>query len=178
MSLTPIPQVTRSAAAGSSGSWWFSTSRMSEPDTDKLSTRQGRPVRRRSTSMTWPTYPPSGVGAPSPCAVESPSTTHSGPGARRTCSLCACQWQAKATQSARIAVTPSAHRPNGPARSPETSAAWVRVRYVPMVATISTGERRPASPVPADGLRRASRETAGIRSMRRPPSTFTRAKRR
>jgi hypothetical protein len=33
-----------------------------------------------------------------------------------------------------------------------------------MVATISTGERRPTSPVPASGLRKARRDT-GIRSM-------------
>jgi hypothetical protein len=47
-------------------------------------------------------------------------------------------------QSSRIAVTPSAQRPNGPARSPETCAACVRVTYDPIVATISTGERRGA----------------------------------
>src|SRR5271169_5040750 len=39
-----------------------------------------------------------------------------------------------------------------------------------MVATISTGERRPPSPVPLSGLGQARRETAGIRSIRRPPS--------
>jgi hypothetical protein len=41
--------------------------------------------------------------------------------------LWACQCLAKTAQSSRIAVTPSAQRPNGPARSPDTSAAWVRV---------------------------------------------------
>jgi hypothetical protein len=80
--------------------------------------------------------------------------------------LFACQWRAKAAQSSRIAVTPSAQRPNGPARSPDTSAAWVRVRYEPMVATISTGERRGAPPRSANPERasiQAGRETAGIR---------------
>src|ERR1035441_3456712 len=41
MSLTPIPQVTRSGSAGSRGSWAPITSRGSAPDTDKLSTRHG-----------------------------------------------------------------------------------------------------------------------------------------
>ena len=83
-----------------------------------------------------------------------------------TRSLWACQCRAKAVQSSRIAVTPSAQRPNGPARSPDTSAAWVRVRYEPMVATISTGERRGApirSATPDRASIQAGRETAGIR---------------
>ncbi len=47
-----------------------------------------------------------------------------------------------------------------------------------MVATISTGERRPPIPVPLTGLRKVRPETAGIRSMRRPHPVFTRDKRR
>src|SRR5207253_1542750 len=66
------------------------------------------------------------------------------PSEESTWSLCACQWRAKAAQSSRIAVTPSAQRPNGPARSPDTPAARGRGRYAPMGATISTGEARAA----------------------------------
>ena len=58
-----------------------------------------------------------------------------------------------------------------------------------MVATISTGERRPPSPVPLSGLRKAGCDTTGIRSMLAfpalalpalalPPQTLTREKRR
>ena len=46
--------------------------------------------------------------------------------------------------------------------------AWVRVTYDPMVATISTGERRGAptrSPTPDRASIQAGRETAGIRCM-------------
>jgi hypothetical protein len=78
-------------------------------------------------------------------------------------------------QSARIAVTPSAQRPNDPARSPEISAAWVLVRYVPMVATISTGERRPPGAAWPGQLRRG---TAGIRRMLALHQNFTQEKRR
>ena len=49
---------------------------------------------------------------------------------------------------------------------PDTSAAWVRVRYGPMVAMISTGERRgppPRSAKPERASIQAGRETAGIR---------------
>ena len=83
----------------------------------------------------------------------------------------ACQCRAKVAQSSRIAVTPSAQRPNGPVRSPDTPAAWVRVTYEPMVATISIGERRGAptrSPTPDRASIQAGRETAGIRCNVRP----------
>src|ERR1019366_2093269 len=79
MSLTPIPQVTRSGSAGSRGSWGPIPSRGRAPDTDRLSTRHGWPVWRRRAARTWPTYPPSGLAAPRPWAVESPRTTHSAP---------------------------------------------------------------------------------------------------
>jgi hypothetical protein len=82
--------------------------------------------------------------------------------------LWACQCRAKAAQSSRIAVTPLAQRPNGPVRSPDTPAAGVRVTYVPMVAMISTGERRGApiwSATPDRASIQAGRETAGIRCM-------------
>ena len=57
---------------------------MSAPDVDRFSTRHRCPVRCRSSASTWPTYPLSGLGAPSPWAVESPSTTQSGPDSVRT----------------------------------------------------------------------------------------------
>ena len=88
-----------------------------------------------------------------------------------TRSLCACQCRAKAAQSSRIALTPSAQRPNGPVRSPDTPAAGVRVTYDPIVATISTGERRGAptrSAIPDSASIQVGRDTAGIRCMLRP----------
>ena len=85
-----------------------------------------------------------GAGRAEALGGRSPSTTHSGPSVASTRSLCACQCRAKAAQSSRIAVTPSAQRPNGPVRSPDTPAAGVRVTHDPIVAMISTGERRGA----------------------------------
>ena len=59
--------------------------------------------------------------------------------------------------------------------------AWVRVTYDPMVATISTGERRGAptrSPTPDRASIQAGRETAGIRCMCPPWKRLIRDKRR
>ena len=100
--------------------------------------------------------------------MESPSTTQSGPDSVRTRSLCSCQWLANAAQSPRMATTPSVHRPNQPPRSPDRSATGVLVTYEAMLATISTGDRRTASPRPGNAFIQAGRETSGIRCMRAP----------
>ncbi len=56
MSFTPAPQVTRSGRSPSSrGIWSAITSRISAPETERLSTRQCLPVVRRSSCRVWPT---------------------------------------------------------------------------------------------------------------------------
>jgi hypothetical protein len=56
--------------------------------------------------------------------------------------LCVCQYSANSRQSWRIEVTPSAQRPNRPVRNPVASAPGEWVMTAPIVATISTGDRR------------------------------------
>ena len=78
---------------------------------------------------------------------------------------------AKATQSPRSAVTPSVHRPNHPARSPDREATGVRVTYEAALATISTGDRRGAPLPPGSARIQMGRDTASVWCMRSPPVT-------